>query len=388
MRPEHANKYWLLSLLLSLTAIFVIGLKWHQAIHAERDIENLLNSEADLNRIMRQADTIEFRGDREPIRVPTGLFIQSFDFTDSNDVNITGFIWQKYPKDYPKDMQKVQKGVFFPEQVYSSATKIEEMYEHKDDDCPNELIGWYFDVTVRQYFDYSRYPLDVHSVWLRIWTKDFNQDARLLLVPDFGAYDLVDRTDKSKSLPKIFGLDEDIVPGGWVVDETFFNFKNIRYDSDFGFDEDDDQLYKELHFHIGIRRKFTNAFIINLVPLLIVALLLFSQVMMGTGEEKRANKLGFNTTGVIATCSALFFVVMLAHIQVRSLFAGEGLVYIEYFYLIMYIVILFTALNAYVFSLGRLPRLNFIYYRDNFIAKLAFWPVVLWMMALVTVVKL
>ena len=121
---------------------------------------------------------------------------------------------------------------------------------------------------------------------------------------------------------------------------------------------------------------------------LIVALLLFSQVMMGTSEEKRANKLGFNTTGVIATCSALFFLVMLAHIQVRSLFAGAGLVYIEYFYLIMYIVILFTALNAYIFSLGKLPRLNLIYYRDNFIAKLAFWPVVLWMMALVTVIKL
>ena len=384
MRPEHANKYWLLSILISVTALVVIGLKWHEAIHVERDIENLLNSEADLVRIMSQLDTIEFRRNKEPVRIPTGLFIQSFDFTDSNDVNITGFIWEKYPL----GMEEVRKGVFFPEQVYSQDTIIEKMYEFEDKSRGHVLIGWYFDVTVRQYFDYSRYPLDVHSVWLRIWSKDFIHDDSLLHVPDFGAYDLVDRTDKSKGLPKRFGLDEDIVPGGWVVDETFFNCKNIRYDTDFGFDTDEDQLYKELHFHIGIRRKFTNAFIINLVPLLIVALLLFSQVMMGTGEEKRANKLGFNTTGVIATCSALFFVVMLAHIQVRSLFAGAGLVYIEYFYLIMYIVILFTALNAYVFSLGKLPRLNLIYYRDNFIAKLAFWPVVLWMMALVTVIKL
>ncbi|NIO79303.1 MAG: hypothetical protein GTN53_02020, partial [Candidatus Aminicenantes bacterium] len=168
---------------------------------------------------------------------------------------------------------------------------------------------------------------------------------------------------------------------------TFFDIKVIGYDSDFGFDESP-QTDMELHFHIGIRRKFTNAFIINLVPLLIVALLLFFQVMMGTGEEKRANKIGFNTTGVIATCSALFFVVTLAHIRVRSLFAGAGLVYIEYFYLIMYVVILFTALNAYVFSLGKQPHLNLIYYRDNLIAKLAFWPFVLWLMALVTLLAL
>ena len=159
MRPKHANRYWLLSLLLSLTGIFVIGLKWHQAIHVQRDIENLLNSEADLDRIMSQHDTIEFRRNKDPVRIPTGLFIQSLDFKDSNDVNITGFIWQKYPKEYPKDMQEVQKGVFFPEQVYSQDTIVKKMYEYEDESRRHVLIGWYFDVTARQYFDYSRYPL-------------------------------------------------------------------------------------------------------------------------------------------------------------------------------------------------------------------------------------
>jgi hypothetical protein len=100
--------------------------------------------------------------------------------------------------------------------------------------------------------------------------------------------------------------------------------------------------------------------------------------------KTRAEKFGFNFSGVIATCSSLFFVVLLAHIQVRRQFAGSGLVYIEYFYLIMYVFILFTALSAYVFSLGRLKWFNLIYYQQHFIPKVAFWPVLLWMMAIAT----
>jgi len=184
-------------------------------------------------------------------------------------------------------------------------------------------------VTVRQNLDYSKYPLDVHSVWLRIWRKNFIYDDQLLLVPDFGAYSLGKEPGKSKELPRIFGLDDGIVPGGWLIDETFFNYKNIEYDTDFGFATDKQQVFKELHFNIGIRRKFTNAFVINLVPLLIVALLLYAQVMTLTAEDRRAEKFGFNTSGAIATCSALFFVVMLAHIQIRRQFVGSGLVYIE-----------------------------------------------------------
>jgi hypothetical protein len=79
---------------------------------------------------------------------------------------------------------------------------------------------------------------------------------------------------------------------------------------------------------------------------------------------------------------------MLAHIQVRSQFASSGLVYIEYFYLVMYGAILLTALNAYIFSLGRDYGFNWIHYRDNLIPKLGFWPLLLGAMALITVQKL
>lgn len=110
--------------------------------------------------------------------------------------------------------------------------------------------------------------------------------------------------------------------------------------------------------------------------------------MAVSGDETLVDKFGFNTTGAITACSALFFVVLLAQVQVRQLFSGSGLTYIEFFYLIMYIVILLVALNAYVFSLGNLGYCNVVFHRDNFIPKLVYGPVVLGMMAIITWIEL
>jgi len=69
-------------------------------------------------------------------------------------VNITGYIWQKYPKDFPKDF-------IFPEEVNSVNMRLDKFYEStgEQDGIQYDVIGWYFDVTVRQSFDYSHYPL-------------------------------------------------------------------------------------------------------------------------------------------------------------------------------------------------------------------------------------
>jgi len=47
--------------------------------------------------------------------------------------------------------------------------------------------------------------------------------------------------------------------------------------------------------------------------------------------------------------------------------------------------VLATALNAYLFSLKRMRNHWLLHYRDNYIAKVTFWPVLLWSTALITV---
>ena len=65
------------------------------------------------------------------------------------------------------------------------------------------------------------------------------------------------------------------------------------------------------------------------VSLLVGGVLLFAAVMMIPRDHEKAALFGFSTSGVTGTCPALFFAVLLCHIEVRSMFAGSRLVYIE-----------------------------------------------------------
>ena len=364
-------------ILLSVTAMWLIAEEWHKQGRDVSAHTEVIGSQLELDAFIAAqtaaGDAVNVTAS-DRIDLPTGIFIQSLVFNSSSDVNLTGYIWQRYPLDYP-----YEKGVIFPEEIDSVNTVLRKEYDDivRDGDNPHELIGWYFDVTVRQSFDYRQYPLDFLTVWLRVWPEDFENDQHILLVPDFAAY--------SDTQTDSFGLDADIVQGEWDIRESFFSYQAAPYDTDFGFGaRDKDVVYQEFYFNLGADRKFINAFIINLVPLLVVGVLLFASLMTISRDEEQAGLFGSNTTGVIGSCSALFFVVLLSHIQVRSMFAGSGLVYIEYFYLIMYGMILATALNAYLFSLKAFRHLWILNYRDNYVAKASFWPVMLWAMLFVT----
>ena len=366
---------------LSALAMVLIVQMWRTVDHETSATTTVIANQTQLDTFFdtsNRAATAENFKSEEQWRIPTGLFIQSSSFDSSTDVNLTGYIWQHFPEGFP-----FTRGFTFPEEVDSRMGVIEEAYSEPStyNGEPHELIGWRFDVTVRQSFDYTSYPLDYLNIWLRIWPEDWSDHANIVLVPDFQNYD-------TQGKPT-FGLDGDIVQGEWQIVDTFFSDQSMPYDTNFGIQSrDKDTVFNEFFYNLAVERKFINAFIINLVPLLIVSLLLFSTVMTISGRKEQASVFGFSATGVIGTCSAMFFVVLLSHIQIRGLFANSGLVYIEYFYLVLYCMILLVALNGYLFSLTGDQRIAVLHWQDNFIAKVSFWPLLLWALALVTWVVL
>ena len=240
------------------------------------------------------------------------------------------------------------------------------------------IIGWYFESTLRQTFLYDRYPLDHKTVRIQMWHKDF--DRNVVLTPHLSDYD-------STQPGKTFGINKQIILGDWKINETFFQYKSISHDTNFGIEDYIGQRDSpELYFNIVLKRKFLNAFIVNLVPLCVVAGLLFGILMTITANEEKASRFGFSTFGVMAACSGLFFVIMISHIQLRQQLAGSGIVYLEYFYLLMYVAILAVTINAYLFSEGWSFGLGLILYKDNVIPKLLFWPLFFGLMVVVTLV--
>ena len=373
-----------LAALFCLIAVVLMVKAWIESSSEAEQAENVVRSYEDLDSFIAEQEdgTAHPFVEGKPIRIPTGVFLQSASFLNATDVNANGYLWQLYPENFP-----FKKGVVFPEQVSSDSGVFDKAFtrEIEIDGERRELIGWYFDIVVRQSFDYHRYPFDPATIWLRLWPSEFGDDQLILLTPDF-------RSFASTGPGETFGLDAELVPGGWEVSENFFNYRSVSYDTSFGFsdvnDTDTRTQYFELLYNLHVKRKFINAMIINLIPLAVVALLLFGAVMITSTDKVRAERFGFDASGVLGTCSALFFVVILSHIQVRSEFAGSGLVYIEYFYLIMYAYLILVALNAWILANTPEGSNNVLVWRDNFVVKLLYWPVLLWAMLIVTWVLL
>ena len=63
---------------------------------------------------------------------------------------------------------------------------------------------------------------------------------------------------------------------------------------------------------------------------------------------------------------------ILLHIGLRRDLAARDIFYLEYFYFVTYVMILYVAVNYVLFTK---TSIRLIQYQDDFIAKVAFWPV-------------
>ena len=294
-----------------------------------------------------------------PFFVPTGLFIQSIEFQNATNVAITGYIWQRFPKHFEED---IEHGVIFPEAIETSIT---EAYEHEEGD---EIVkGWYFEATLRETFDYKIYPFDRQLLWVRLWHTSFSKNV--ILVPDFKSFDSLN----PNTLP---GVEQDFVLSEWNPSRAFFGIKVNKYNSNFGdrqFTSHDKM--PELYFNLEISRNILNPFIAHLFPLAVVLLMLYGLVLTISKQEAKLTFTGFNVSTIVAACSALFFILLIMHVQLRDELAVNTIVYLEYFYLVSYITILMVTVNAVLISYD--PPLGILAFKDNFIPKLIYWPILL-----------
>lgn len=236
------------------------------------------------------------------------------------------------------------------------------------------MIGWRVRVTLRQVFSYARFPFDRESVWIRLWPADLEHPA--VLVPDFASYKMTNPS----ALP---GLERSLFISGWTPISTFFEYRRNGYTTDFGIDASMSHGGRqELYFNVEIVRNFLDPFVSHITPILLVLLLIFAMQMTVTRQAEQKDLLGFNAATIITTCAALFFAVLISHIEVRGALAAKKIFYGEYFYLITYGVILAACINAILFTYD--SSLRWVQYRDNLLPKILYWPVVMTAMYAVT----
>ncbi len=290
-----------------------------------------------------------------PFFIPTGIYIQSVYFEDATTTGISGYVWQRYTKGIHDN---IQRGFIMPLAKDITITK-----SYTADENESEVIRWNFSATIHQNFNYSKYPFDSERVIVDLWHKEFTKNV--ILIPDLISYDLINPAAKP-------GLSKDIKISGWEVGDSSFYYLNETFNTSFGLSDFSGlSNFPNLYFGFDIRKEITGPFVSNMLPLLVVTILLFTILFLGTQDASKKGQLGIALDS-IAACAGFFLVAILLHIALRRDLAAQEIFYLEYFYFVTYSMILYVAVNDVLLTK---TSITIIHYNDNFIAKVAFWPI-------------
>lgn len=337
-----------------LVGMFVIALAMRQQLPDGDNLTRITNWNT-LNRFTsEQRRRTLIQREEVPLFIPTGIYIQSAFLEDASNVGISGYVWQRYTKGIHDG---IQRGFIMPDAKTSTITKS---YTIEDNDT--ELVRWNINAIVHQNFDYSKYPFDSERVVIDLWHTEFTKN--IILIPDLTSYKLMSPAAKP-------GLSEEIQISGWNIGDSSFNYFSESYKTSFGLRDFAGLIsYPNLYFGFDIRKQITGPFVSNMLPLLVVTILLFAILFLGTRDDLHKGRLGF-ALDVIAACAGFFLVAILLHIALRRDLAARDIFYLEYFYFVTYAMILFVAVNYVLFTK---TSLRLIHYRDDFIAKVVYWP--------------
>ncbi len=363
---------WIASIFVSLLLLAGIGVVWNLALSYHTQVR-AFSHEWDGNlgikisdRLM--LDTLKHQYDDEnvkkslplPIYIPTGIYIDAMELNGSNIVSVTGQVWQEYPLDFPEN---IQKGF----QIASAKnTKIVEADSRLLEN--SEVVRWRFQAEINTQFDYSRYPLETEHIGIQL--RPQSSSRNIFMVPDLASYKMLTPTQKP-------GLAVDLFIPGWEITDTFFMLKKNDENTNFGIERNFDQeRFPYLNYEIGIKRIFVDAFISNLTPLIVVAIILFSLLLL---------PLDIDISRLLGICVSVFFVVVFSHLAIRRNIAIGEIFYLEYIFFVIYFAILAVPVNAFRVAL-KIPSKIFGY-KNGLIPKVIYWPSILGIFFVITVMK-
>jgi hypothetical protein len=180
------------------------------------------------------------------------------------------------------------------------------------------------------------------------------------------------------------GVDFDFVLENWDIEESFFSFRDNRYNTDFGVrGYTPQEKQPELYFNIAAKRYLLNVIVSRAVVPLVILIQLFVIVMVIGTDSDRLEKFGVRPGGVIFTCAAFCFAVLLAQNSLRSELQAGGLIYFESLYILTYFVILAVAINSVL--VVAFPDSKLFRDYNNFWAKIVYWPAILLALVVITV---
>ena len=357
---RHVLRFWHAVAATSLLLIAGISLIWWVTLHLptrEGEEGRPILKASSLKKYLEGLDSQRAEeGIATQVQIPTRVQIQGLWSLGASSVDITGYVWQRYPVS-----SKLAHEIDLPE---AGTLKVREISRRKEGEM--EEVGWFFEARLRQSSDSAyKYPFD--SAPVRLCLRHRDSDRGVVLVPDLKAYPSL----APSSMP---GVKHGLKVPGWSLERSFFSYVNEGDQESKGLMLARQPESSQLCLNLGMQRQFLDPFIAAILPIVVVSCLLFLLLMVGTKNKALVAATGFRATDILRACISLLFPVIFAQINMRTKVAVSGLIYLEYLYFVMYLAILLTTINALTFTMKDhgLAQLQ-----DNLVPKLLFWPLLL-----------
>jgi hypothetical protein len=369
-RPRQHRWSRLLSALWSVALLLALLFTWRTIVADDRWAQSIgtpVTSESALEEFIASHPETFAQYD---YLIPTGVYLQSFEFLNASNVHMSGFVWQTFAADIP---EHVQRRIVLPEAL-DEAYKSEEAWRFERDGA--EHIGWYFSGDFRQNFDYQLYPFDRQNIWIRLWSPEAVENVAL--VPDFGAY----RDLAPHSLP---GIDTQFVYGGWDPVSSEFTYElldyNVNFGLGYGFSEAPDA---ELYFNLAVERDYLGPMLEHLVMAGAISILLFVLLLLMDDQSGPQDRVGLTIFDLSVAAGGLLFAVILDHNGIREEVESQSIMYLEWVPLLLVVFIVLVVLSAVLQLKGwRVPYLG---YRGDLMPVLLYWPALLGSLLFITLV--
>ncbi len=373
----ETRQLWLASFTISVLIVLNIAVIW--IMHLDFDYSQELSNTTrvydthELHNYINKKDLDQHKlGHKKYSKIPTGIFIEELEVSESYDMSISGIVWQRWPED--RDLKDKVGFHFIQAAPYGRSVKITLLSKDKLEDG-SLLYTWQFDATLKIYFDYAQYPLDQHYIDIKLLYPDLTDD--IMLIPDLDSYEVLNPSAKP-------GLSDVLFLPKHRIIASYFSFASMDMKTFFGRDRRSGVTeYQLLEYNIVIKRRFITPFVSFIIPALLGAALIFFLLYSLTKDKD--DKSGVTVMGVVQGMVGLFFSLLFAHITIRNRIASPHVTYMETFYFAVYIIIILLIVDVVMFSKNR--PVKFIQYKDNLIVKLAFWPIWLGVLLILTLIK-
>jgi hypothetical protein len=353
IRVDKMTSSRLMAFSVTLGTFFLIGILWIWYLvysNPELNHQRVLVNDVGVQRSLEPMhEAFDDFSSSYPQEIPTGILIENLTMNNQS-IKISGYLWQKYPMDFPEDAINFPQ---FTDQI--GALTHEEVYRYTKSNL--QVVGWFFSTELQQRFDNHRYPLDQAIIKIQIEPSKLSE--KYILVPATLDYDYMGPGFKP-------GLANNLKVRGWTIKNSFFTYDTAGYGTNFGlFRQIPKDSIPNLVYNVRMVRDI-------LSPIIAYCIVIYIVVMQVYGISVLKIQ---NSYQVLSIAAALFLVVAITHNGVRDTVAVNGVVYLEYYYILLYLTILATSINAIMWAAN--VQLPIMTYRDNLFIKIVFWPLFL-----------